>query len=43
MIDYEYNDYTPEPRKHEQPKCNSDETFEWLDEHCDFRPFGAEW
>ena len=42
MIDYEYNDYQPEP---EQPKTqtNGDETVKWLEEHCGFRPMGTEW
>ena len=22
---------------------NTDETLQWLDEHCDWRPFGVEW
>ena len=44
MIDYEYNDYQPE-QEPEQPKpqTNGDETVKWLEEHCGFRPMGAEW
>ena len=44
MIDYDYNNYTPEPRKPEQPQTTKgDDTVKWLDEHCGFRPFGMEW
>lgn len=43
MIDYEGNNYQPELRKPEQPQTNGDETVRWLNDHCDFRPFGAEW
>ena len=44
MIDYEGNNYQPEPRKPEQPQTtNGDDTVKWLEEHCGFRPFGAEW
>ena len=44
MIDYEGNNYQPEPRKPEQPQTtNGDETVRWLNDHCDFKPFGAEW
>ena len=45
MIDYDYNNYTPEPRKPEQPKpqTNGDDTVKWLEDHCGFRPMGAEW
>ena len=42
MIDYEYNDYQPEPEP-EQPQTNGDETVKWLEEHCGFRPIGLEW
>ena len=44
MIDYEGNNYQPEPRKPEQPQTiNSDDTVKWLEDHCGFRPIGAEW
>ena len=43
MIDYDYNNYTPEPRKPVTPNGNADETIDWLEAHCDFRPMGAEW
>lgn len=44
MIDYDYNNYTQEPRKPEQPQTtNGDETVKWLEDHCGFRPIGIEW
>ena len=42
MIDYEGNNYQPEPEK-PKPQTNGDETVKWLEEHCGFRPMGAEW
>ena len=43
MIDYEGNEYKPEPQPAERPQTNGDETVKWLEEHCGFRPMGAEW
>lgn len=43
MIDYEGNNYKPEPHKPERPQTNGDDTVKWLEEHCGFRPMGAEW
>ena len=44
MIDYEGNNYQQEPRKPERKQTtNSDDTVKWLEEHCGFRPMGAEW
>ena len=44
MIDYEGNNYQPEPRKPEQSQTtNGDDTVKWLEEHFGFRPMGAEW
>ena len=43
MIDYEGNNYQPEHRKPKRKQTNGDETVRWLNDHCDFRPFGAEW
>ena len=44
MIDYEGNNYQPDPRKPEQPQTtNGDDTVKWLEEYCGFRPMGAEW
>ena len=42
MIDYEYNDYQPEPEQ-PKPQTNGDDTVKWLEEHCGFRPIGLEW
>ena len=44
MIDYDYNNYTPEPRNPDQPQTTKgDDTVKWLEDHCGFRPIGAEW
>ena len=44
MIDYDYNNYTPEPRNPDQPQTTKgDDTVKWLEEHCGFSPFGMEW
>ena len=44
MIDYEGNKYQSEPQPTERPHTtNSDDTVKWLEEHCGFRPMGAEW
>ena len=44
MIDYEGNNYQPELRKPEQPQTTKgDDTVKWLEDHCGFRPIGAEW
>ena len=44
MIDYEGNNYQPEPEPEQpKPQTNGDETVNWLNEHCGFRPFGMEW
>ena len=44
MIDYEGNKYQPEPRKPElKQTTNGDDTVKWLEDHCGFRPIGAEW
>lgn len=42
MIDYEYNDYQPEPEQ-PKPQVNGGETVKWLEDHCGFRPIGLEW
>ena len=42
MIDYEFNDYQPEPEQ-PKPQANGDDTVKWLEDHCGFRPMGAEW
>ena len=44
MIDYEGNEYKSEPQPTErQQTTNSDDTVKWLEDHCGFRPIGAEW
>lgn len=44
MIDYEGNNYQPEPRNPEQPKPQTgDDTVKWLEDHLGFRPMGVEW
>ena len=43
MLDYEYNDYQPEPEQPKPQTTNSDDTVKWLEEHCGFRPIGLEW
>ena len=46
MIDYEGNNYQPDPRKPEQPTPHGDLTGRELDDWLntqDFRPFGYEW
>ena len=44
MIDYDYNNYKPERGKSEQPQTTKgDDTVKWLEDHCGFRPIGAEW